>query len=76
MGLGPPIQALVTIVRTEELQTMLTIEKCEVSLLLNTGAHFSDIPFSPGPRSPNKATVQGLLDKPLEHYFTQPLACS
>jgi hypothetical protein len=51
-------------------------EKHKVSLFINTGASISAIPFSPGPRSSKKITVQGISGQPLEHYFTQPLACS
>jgi hypothetical protein len=52
-----------------------TIKKHKVSLLINTGANISAIPFSPGPRSSKKITVQGISGQPLECYFTQPLAC-
>jgi hypothetical protein len=52
------------------------IEKHNVSLLINTGASISAIPVSPGPRSSKKISVQGISGQPLEHYFTQPLACS
>jgi hypothetical protein len=51
-------------------------EKHKVSLLINTGASISAIPFSPRPRSSKIITVRGISGKPLEHYFTQPLSCS
>jgi hypothetical protein len=73
---GPPIQAPATTIKIEELQVILTIEKHKVSLLINTGASISAIPFSPGPRSSKKITVQGISGQPLEHYFTQSIACS
>jgi hypothetical protein len=66
----------VTIIKTEEPQAIVTIEKHKVSLLIDTGASISAIPFSPGPRSSKKITVQGISGQPLEYYFTQPLACS
>jgi hypothetical protein len=52
------------------------IEKNKVSLLNNTGASISAIPFSPGPRFSKEITVWGISGQPLERYFTQPLACS
>jgi hypothetical protein len=57
------------------LGVLLTIEKHKVSLFIDTGASISATPFSPGPRSSKKITVQGIPGQPLEHYFTQPLAC-
>jgi hypothetical protein len=50
--------------------------KHKVSLLINTGASISAIPFSPRSRSSKKIIVQGISGQFLEHYFTQPLACS
>jgi hypothetical protein len=70
-GGGPPIQASVTTVKAEEPQI-----KHKVSLLINTEASISAIPFSPRPRSSKKITVQGISGQPLKRYFTQPLACS
>jgi rubrerythrin len=55
--LRPPIQAPVTTLKAEEPRVILTIEKHKVSLLINTGASISAIPFSPGPRSSKKITV-------------------
>jgi hypothetical protein len=60
----------VTTIKAEELQV-----KHKISLI-NTGASISASPFSPGPRSSKKITVQGVSGQPLERYFTQPLACS
>jgi hypothetical protein len=51
-------------------------QKSTVNLLIDTGASISAILFSPRPRSSKKITVQGVLGQPLEHYFTQHLACS
>jgi hypothetical protein len=50
--------------------------KHKVSFLINTGASISAIPFSPGPRFSKKITILGISGQPLEHYFTQLLACS
>jgi hypothetical protein len=51
---GPPIQAPVTTLKAEEHWEILTIEKHKASLLTDTGASISAIPFSPGPRSSKK----------------------
>jgi hypothetical protein len=48
----------------------------KVSLIIDTGPSILVILFSPGPRSSKKITVQGISGQPLQHYFTQPLACS
>jgi hypothetical protein len=63
-------------IKAEEPQAIVTIEKHKVSLLIDTGASISAIPFSPGPRSSKKITVQRISSQPLEYYFTQSLACS
>jgi hypothetical protein len=52
------------------------IEKHKVSLLIDTGASISAIPFSPRLKSSKKITVRVISGQPLECYFTQPLACS
>jgi hypothetical protein len=49
--------------------------KHKVSLFINTRANISAIPFSPRHRSSKKITVRGISGQPLEHYFTQTLAC-
>jgi hypothetical protein len=66
----------VTTIKAEAPQAILTIEKHKVSFLIYTGARISAIPFSPGPRSSKKLTVQGISGQPLERYFTQTLARS
>jgi hypothetical protein len=66
----------VTTKKPEEPWAILNIEKHKVSLLIDTGASISVIPFSSGSRSSKKITVRGISVQPLEHYFTQPLACS
>jgi hypothetical protein len=53
----PPIQAPVTTIKAEELWEILPIEKHKVSLLIDTGASISAIPFSSGPRSSKNITV-------------------
>jgi predicted aspartyl protease len=44
---GPPIQAFLTTIKAGEPWVLLTIEKHKVSLLIDTGASISAIPFSP-----------------------------
>jgi hypothetical protein len=44
----------VTIIRAEELRILLSTEKHKVSLLIDTGASISTIPFFPGPGPPKK----------------------
>jgi hypothetical protein len=66
----------VTTIKVEEPQEILTIEKHKVSLLIDTGASISAIPFSPGCKSSKKITVWGISGQPLGCYFTPPLACS
>jgi hypothetical protein len=51
-------------------------EKQKVIFWLESGARFSVLPFSPGPWSNDKVIIWGISGKPLECYFTQPLACS
>jgi hypothetical protein len=47
-------------IKAEEPQMILTIEKHKVSLLIDTAASISAILFSPRPRSSKKITVQGI----------------
>jgi hypothetical protein len=61
MVLGPPIQAPVTTVKTEEPQ-----KKHNDSLLINTGASISAISFSPTPRSSKKIIVQSISGQLLD----------
>jgi hypothetical protein len=63
-------------IKAEEPQAILSIKKHKVSLLIHTGASILAMPFSPGPRSSKKITVQGVSGQPQECYFTQPLAYS
>jgi hypothetical protein len=51
-------------------------EKQKIIFWLDSGAHFSVLPFSPGPQSNEKVIIWGISGQPLEHYFTWPLACS
>jgi hypothetical protein len=66
----------VTTIKAGEPWVLLMIEKHKVSLLIDIGASISAIPFSHGTRSSKKITVQSISGQPLQHYFTQPLACS
>jgi hypothetical protein len=50
-------------------------EKQKIIFLLDSGAHFSVLSFSPGPWS-NDKRYQGKSGQPLECRFTQLLACS
>jgi hypothetical protein len=65
-----------TTIQTEEPQVVLTIEKHKISLLMDTRAYFSAIPFPPRPRFSEKTTVWGISAQPLKCFFTQPFACS
>jgi hypothetical protein len=44
----------VTTIKAGGLWVLLTTEKHKISLLIDTGASISAIPFSPGPRSSKK----------------------
>jgi hypothetical protein len=46
-----------------------TIEKHKVSLLNSTGTNISAIPFSSGPSSSKKITIQGISGQPLEFHW-------
>jgi hypothetical protein len=74
--MGPPVQALFLDIKNEEPQVAITIEKQKVIFLLDSETCFSVLPFSPDPRLKDKIVVQGISGQSLEHYFTQPLACS
>jgi hypothetical protein len=50
------------------------VEKQKVIFLLDSGAYFSVLPFSPGSWSSDKIIIQGISGQPLEHYFTWLLA--
>jgi hypothetical protein len=63
-------------INVEEPQVTIMVKKQKIIFLLNSGDHFSVLPFSPGPGSNDKVIVQDKTGRPLEHYFTQPLACS
>jgi hypothetical protein len=52
------------------------VEKQKVIFLLDIGARFSVLLFSPSPQSNNKVIIQAVSGQPLERYFTPPLACS
>jgi hypothetical protein len=60
----------------EEPWVAIMVEKGKVIFLLDSGACFSVLPFSPSPQSNDKVIVQGISGRPLECYFTWPLACS
>jgi hypothetical protein len=58
------------------LMVAIMAEKQKIIFQLHSGAHFSVLPFSPGPQSNDKVIIQGISGQHLERYFTQPLACS
>jgi hypothetical protein len=58
------------------LMVAITAEKQKIIFWLDSGARFSVLPFSPGPRSNDKVIVWGISGQHLERYFTWPLACS
>jgi hypothetical protein len=58
MGPGPPVHALLLSINIEEPWVAIMVEKQKVFFLLDNGAHFSVLPFSPSP-SNNKIIVQG-----------------
>jgi hypothetical protein len=69
MGPRPPVQAPLLDINVEEPQVAIIVDKRKVIFLLDSGACFSVLPFSPGPRSNNKVTIRGISGQPLEHYF-------
>jgi hypothetical protein len=73
---GPTVQALLLNINVEEPWVTIMVEKWKVIFLPDSWAHFSVLPFSPGPQSNNKVIVQCLSDQPLECYSTRLLACS
>jgi hypothetical protein len=74
--LGLPVQAPLLDINVEEPQVDIIVEKWRVMFLLDDGACFSVLSFSPGSRSNNKFIIRGISGQPLEDYFTWPLACS
>jgi hypothetical protein len=76
MGPWPPVHALLLGINVEEPGEAIIVEKQKVIFLLDSGACFSVLPFSPSPQSNNKFIIQGKSVQPLEYYFTRPLACS
>jgi hypothetical protein len=76
MDSGPSVQAPFLSINVEEPQVTIMVEKQKVIFILDSGAHFSVLSFSPGPWCNNKVIIWGISGQPIEHYFTQPLACS
>jgi hypothetical protein len=62
--LGPPVQALLLDINVEEPLVTIIVEKQKVIFLLDSGAHFSVLPFSPDPWSNDKVIVQGISGQP------------
>jgi hypothetical protein len=60
----------------KSLVVAIMAEKRKVIFLLDSGVHFSVLPFSPSPQSNDKVIIRGISDQLLEYYFTWPLACS
>jgi hypothetical protein len=65
--LGPPVQAPLLVINVEAPQVTIIVQKQNVIFLLDSGTHFSVLPFSPGPQSNNNFIVQGIFCQPLEH---------
>jgi hypothetical protein len=74
--LGPPGQAPLLDINVEAIRVTIIVEKWKVIFILDSGAHFCVLPFSPGSWSNNKVIILGISGQPLEHYFTWPLASS
>jgi hypothetical protein len=53
----------------------MMVEKRKVIFPLDNGAHYSVLPFSTGPWLNSKVIIRSISGRPLEHYFTWPLAC-
>jgi hypothetical protein len=70
------VQAPLLSINVEEPQVTIMVGKWKVIFLLDSGAHFSALPFSPSPRCNDKVIIRGISGQLLKHYFTQPLACS
>jgi hypothetical protein len=68
------LQFLVSMLRS--IMVAIMAEKQKIIFLLDSGAHFSALPFSPGSWSNDKVIIQRKSGQPLEHYFTWPLAYS
>jgi hypothetical protein len=71
-----PVQAPLLNTNVEEPQVAIIIERQKAIFLLDSGASFSVLPFSPGPWSNSKVIIGGISGQPLECYFTRPLTCS
>jgi hypothetical protein len=69
-----PVHAPLLGINVEEPHGSHYDRKPKIFFWLDSGVHFSVLPFSLGPMT--KVIIQGISGKPLEHYFTQPLACS
>jgi hypothetical protein len=74
--LRPPFQALLLSINVEEPQATIMVEKQKVIFLLDSGAHFSVFPFSPGAQCNDKFIIWVISGQALERYFTQLLTCS
>jgi hypothetical protein len=74
--LEPPVQAPLLDINVKEPQVTIIVEKQKVIFLIDSGAHFSVLPFSPSPWSNDMVITQGISGQLLEHYFSRPLACS
>jgi hypothetical protein len=76
MGPRPPVHAPLLNIDVEVPQVAVMVEKQKVIFFLDSGTHFSVLPFSLGPQSNDKVIIWGKSGQPLKRYFTQPLACS
>jgi hypothetical protein len=73
---GLLFQAPLLNINVKEPQVTIMVEKWKVIFLLDSGACFSVLPFSPSPWYNDKFIVWGRSGQHLGHYFTWPMACS
>jgi hypothetical protein len=71
-----PVHAPLLGIHVEEPQGSHNGREAKVIFLLDSGACFSVLPLSPSPQSNDEVIIWGISGKPLERYFTRPLACS
>jgi hypothetical protein len=76
MGLGPLSTLHFLALMLRSLVVVIMAENQKIIFQLDSRACFSVLQFSLGPQSNDKVIIRGKSGHPLDHYFTQPLACS
>jgi hypothetical protein len=76
MGSGASCPGSTSYINVDEPQVAIIVEKRKVIFLLDSGARFSVLPFSPGPWSNDKVIIWVISGQHLERYFTWSLVCS